>query len=101
MMNRRRFLAALTAAANDRRARDGRTAAAAKAAGPIAGAGVLATAGAAVSTGVQMAREIRSLDDGTLLGAMMVAIVVASLGGWLHWRFAMRRASGPAAEDSL
>lgn len=95
------MLAALTAAAADRRARDERTTAAAKAAGPIAGAGALATAGAAVSAGVQMAREVRSLDDGTLFGAVLIALVVAAVGGWVLWRFAMRRASGPAAEDTL
>ncbi len=95
------MLAALTAAAADRSARKERTAAAAKAAGPIAGAGALATVGASLSTGVQMAKEVRSLDDGTVFGAVLIGVVVAVMGGWLLWRFAMRRASGPAAEDTL
>jgi uncharacterized protein (TIGR02594 family) len=95
------MLAALTAAAADRRARHGRTAAAAKAAAPIAGAGAVATVGAVVSAGVQMAKEIRSLDDGTLFGAVLAAAVLAAVGGSLLWRFAIRRAAGPAAEDTL
>ena len=93
------MLAALTAAAQERRETNSRREIAQKAAAPIAGAGAAVTIGATVTTGVEIAKEVRSLNDGTVLGAMLVAAVIVAVGGFFLWRFAMRRATGTTTEE--
>lgn len=92
-------LAALTAAVDARRNRDARREVAAKAAAPMAGAGAIVTAGAAVTASVEMAREVRSLDDGTVVGIVLMGIVFAAVAGLMLWRFSLRRAAGNGGED--
>ncbi|WP_108661168.1 TIGR02594 family protein [Acuticoccus kandeliae] len=94
-------LAALDAAVAARRERDAKKATATQAAAPIAGAGAIVTAGAVTSTGVQIAKDVSSLNDGTVLGLVLFALLAAGLGGFLLWRFAIRRAEGPVMEDRL
>ncbi|WMS41705.1 TIGR02594 family protein [Acuticoccus sp. MNP-M23] len=95
------MLAALSTAVSDRKERTARRKTAAAAASPIAGAGAVVTAGALAQTGVQIGRDVQSLNDGTVFGLVMAFLVVAAIGGVLLWRFALRRAEGPAREDGL
>ena len=95
------MLAALTAAVAARRERTTRRESATAAATPIAGAGAAVTVGAVATTGVEMAQNVRSLNDGTVLGLMLAVGLLVAIGGVLLWRFAIRRAEGPVAEDAL
>lgn len=92
------MLAALTVAVDARRRRAERRESAERAAGPVAGAAV--TVGATAATVAEAAREVRSLNDGTLIGAGLALVVMAVVVGLLVWRFALRRAEGPALEDA-
>lgn len=94
-------LAALTAAAAERRLRDARVETAQKAATPIAGAGAAVTVGAVVTTGVEMAKEVKALNDGTVVGLMLIVAIAVAAGAVLLWRFAMQRASGRLSEAAL
>lgn len=94
-------LAALATAVDARSARTERRAGAKAAATPIAGAGAAVTVGAIATTGVDLAHNVRALNDGTMLGLGLAFAVMASVGGVVLWRFALRRADGAAAEDSL
>ncbi|MCF3934449.1 TIGR02594 family protein [Acuticoccus sp. M5D2P5] len=93
------MLAALEAAVAERRKRTERKETAAKAAAPIAGAGALVTMGAAASAGVDLAKKVQSLNDGTVAGLVLMGVVAAVIGGVVLWRFAMARAAGPISED--
>ncbi|WP_420392575.1 TIGR02594 family protein [Acuticoccus sp.] len=95
------MLAALTAAVEARRTREARRETAQKAAAPIAGAGAAVTIGATVTTSVEIAKEVRSLNDGTVVGATLVVLAIVGVLGFLLWRFAIRRAEGPMAEDMV
>lgn len=95
------MLAALTSAVESGRARKDRRDAATKAATPVAGAGAAVTVGAAVTSGAEIAREVNSLNNGTLLGFVLIALLVAGVGGFLVWRYAIRRAEGELVEDRL
>jgi len=95
------MLAALARAVADRRERLDRRDGGAAAAAPMAGAGATVTAGALASTGVALAKDVRSLNDGTTFGLVLALAVVAGISGVLLWRFALRRAEGAPAEDSL
>ncbi len=93
------MLAALASAVDARQARSVRRGSASAAATPIAGAAV--GVGAVATTGVDLARDVQSLNDGTLFGLALVFALVVGIGSVVLWRFAMRRAEGPPAEDSL
>lgn len=93
------MLAALTAAVEARRAQDKRRATAEKAAGPIAGAGAAVTVGAAVTTSVEAARQVGSLNDGTIFGLTLIALALACAAGILLWRYSIRRAEEPSAGE--
>jgi len=95
------MLAALTTAVADRTARSERRKTASSAASPIAGAGAVVTAGALAQTGAQIGRDVQSLNNGTVFGLVMASLVLAAIGGVVLWRFALRRAEGPAREDGL
>lgn len=95
------MLSALTAATGERRARDARVETAQKAAAPIAGAGAAVTVGAVVTSGVQMATEIKALNDGTLVGLLFIVAIATAAGAVLLWRFAMNRAGGVLKEAAL
>lgn len=95
------MLAALTAAVEDRRKRDERRNTAARAAGPAAGAGAVVTVGAAVTAGAEAAREVSSLNDGTVLSLVLIGLVLAGAIGVLLWRFGLKRAEGRLVEDAL
>ncbi len=95
------MLAALNTAVADRLERTERRKTAASAATPIASAGAVVTAGALAQTGVQIGRDVQSLNDGTVFGLVMASLVIAAIGGFLLWRFALKRAEGPAREDGL
>ena len=92
------MLAALTVAVEARRKRAERRESAERAAAPVAGAAV--TVGATAATVAEAAREVRTLNDGTLIGAGLAIVVMAVAVGLLVWRFALRRAEGPALEDA-
>ncbi|MEM8853523.1 MAG: peptidoglycan-binding domain-containing protein, partial [Pseudomonadota bacterium] len=92
-------LSALGAAVAARQVRDDRRTSARRAAAPIAGAGAAVTVGATVTTGVQAARQIQLLNDGTVIGLSLMLLVLVAVGGVVLWRFAMRRAEGAAGED--
>ena len=94
-------LAALNAAAAERRARDDKVVTAQRAATPIAGAGAAVTATAVISTSVDMAKDVKSLDDGTVVGLCLVLAVVVAACGAVIWRFAMQRAGGTLREGTL
>ncbi|MBJ3774810.1 C40 family peptidase [Acuticoccus mangrovi] len=95
------MLAALQTAVTARRDRDSRREVATKAAAPIAGAGAAVTIGATVSAGVDIAKQVRSLNDGTAFGLVLVVAVIAACAGVFLWRFAIRRAEGPEGEEVL
>lgn len=95
------MLAALGVAVEARRARTDRRDSARTAAAPIAGAGAAVTVGAVATTSVDLAQNVRTLNDGTIMGLLLACGVIAAIGGVFLWRFAMRRAEGPAAEDTL
>jgi len=95
------MLAALSSAVEARRTRNTRRDGGTAAATPIAGAGAAVTAGAIATTGVEIARNVKSLNDGTVFGLVLSLAVVAAIGGVLLWRFALRRAEGPATEDGV
>lgn len=92
------MLSALEVAVAARARRNERRESAGRAAAPVAGAAV--AVGATVSTVAEAAREVRSLHDGTLLGAGLAVVVVVAVVGVLVWRFALGRAEGPRAEDA-
>lgn len=94
-------LAALIAAVTAYRERETRRSAATRAAAPLAGAGAVVTVGATVTAGVDIANEVRALNDGTVLGLVLMALVVAAAAGVVLWRFSIARAEGPVAEDAL
>lgn len=95
------MVSALASAVEARVARNGRRDTASVAATPIAGAGAAVGVGAVATTGIDLARNVQLLNDGTLFGFVLVFALVAGVGGVVLWRYAMRRAEGPPAEDSL
>lgn len=95
------MLSALASAVDARRTRVERRESGTAAATPIAGAGAAVTVGALATTGVDLAKDVSSLNDGTMFGLLLALAVVAGVGGVVLWRFAMRRAEGPPAEDTL
>ncbi len=95
------MLAALAAAVEARRQRQEKRDAGAKAATPVAAGGAVVGAGAIVSAGTDAARNVQSLNDGTVFGLVLVLALVLGAGGFLLWRFAIRRAEGLAGEDTL
>lgn len=94
-------LAALSTATTERREHAARVVTAKKAATPIAGAGAAITVGTVVTGGVEVAREVKSLNDGTVFGLVLIVAIAVAAGSVLLWRFAMRRAGGPLGEGAL
>lgn len=94
------MLAALIAATKEKREHSSRVATAQRAATPIAGAGAVITIGTIVSTGSDMAKEVQALNDGTVLGMMLIGVIVVAAASLLLWRFAVRRASGSIGEGA-
>lgn len=68
---------------------------------PVAAGGAVVGAGAVVSAGADAARNVQSLNDGTIFGLVLVALIVLGVGGFFLWRYAIRRAEGSAGEDSF
>lgn len=95
------ILAALGEAVKARAAADERRRAGRAAAGPVAGAGALATTGACVGMAIDALSQIRSLDDGTVIGGALAVAMALGLCGYFVWRFAIRRAEGPVLDGAL
>lgn len=93
------MLAALNAAVEARKAREARRETAERAAAPIAGAGAAVTVGAAVTSSVEMATDVGTLGEEAIYGAAAIAMAFVVVAAVLLWRFSIRRAEGPAAED--
>ena len=87
---------ALSARAAAKKARTAAEKAAQPAVAATAGVGAAATAG--VATVVDATRQVQSLNDGTTLGVVLVAMLVIGLVGYVAYRIWTSRAARDAAE---
>ncbi|GAB5376461.1 MAG: hypothetical protein AcusKO_29230 [Acuticoccus sp.] len=88
-------LSALETAAAAQRRRDTATRAAANAAAPIAGGAAAGGVGIAVGVGtvVDTAKSVQSLNDGTMVGALLVLTVLIGLAAFFGYRFFVKRSA--------
>lgn len=85
--------------AEESQAKKARGEAAKKAAAPGIVVGGAIGAGGAVTTGVEVAKDIKGLSDGTIVGGVFAVVILIAIVMFLVWKFVINRAKEEEAPD--